>query len=145
MSKFVYKFDSIIRVKEILEKKILKEISDIEKEIEKLEKNKNLLIMKRKKLSDSISSGLINANDYKSAKTLHRSMGKEIISVEKKIEDWKNKKNMKIDELKERKKEKRVFETLKEHQYEEFVIESNREELKRLNEVAINNFNRKES
>lgn len=142
MSKFVYKFDTIIRVKEILEKKILKEIADIEKEIEKLEKNKNLIIMKRKKLADSISSGIIKANDYKSAKSLYRTMGKEIISIEKKIEDWQNKKKLKMEELKERKKEKHIFETLKEKQYEEFIIESNREELKQFNEIAINNFNR---
>jgi len=56
MAKFVYKYESILRIKEVLEKKILKEISEIEKEIEKLEEEKKKLITKRKILGDKISS-----------------------------------------------------------------------------------------
>ncbi|MEJ5350768.1 MAG: flagellar export protein FliJ [Melioribacteraceae bacterium] len=145
MSKFVYKYESILRIKEVLEKKILKEISEIEKEIERLETEKKKLITKRKVLGDKINSGKIKAIDYKSAKSLCKTLEKDISNLSRRIEDWKTKRQLKLDELLERKKEKKILEALKEKQYEEFLFESNREELKQLNEIAINNFNRKES
>jgi len=145
MAKFVYKYESILRIKEVLEKKILKEISEIEKEIEKLEEEKKKLITKRKILGDKISSGKIKAIDYKSAKSLCKTLEKDISNLGRRIEDWKTKKSQKLNELLERKKEKKILEALKEKQYEDFLFESNREELKQLNEIAINNFNRKES
>lgn len=144
MSKFVYKYDTILRVKEILEKKILKEISEIEREIEKLEKEKILLVTKRKNLADKISIGKIKVNDYKSAKAAIKTIERLIVSIEKKIEEWKEKKQKKLDELLEKKKERKIFETLKEKMYEDYLIEDNRNDLKQLNEIAINNFNRKE-
>ncbi len=145
MSKFVYKYESILRIKEVLEKKILKEISEIEKEIAKLEDEKIKLITKRKMLVEKINSGKIKAIDYKSAKSLCKTLEKDITNLGRKIEDWKTKKSQKMSELLERKKEKKILETLKEKQYEEFLFETNREELKQLNDIAINNFNRKES
>lgn len=144
MSKFVYRYDTVLRIKEVFEKKILKEISDIEKTIEKLEADKKKLITKKENLAQKITEGKIKVIDYKSAKSLCRTLEKEIVSIEKKIYEWQLKRKNKLDELIERKKEIQILETLKEKQYEEYLIDSNREELKQLNEIAINNFNRKE-
>lgn len=144
MSKFVYRYDTVLRIKEVFEKKILKEISDIEKTIEKLEADKKKLITKKENLAQKITEGKIKVIDYKSAKSLCKTLEKEIVSIEKKIYEWQLKRKSKLDELIERKKEIQILETLKEKQYEDYLIDSNREELKQLNEIAINNFNRKE-
>ncbi|MEG8945597.1 flagellar export protein FliJ [Rosettibacter firmus] len=144
MSKFIYRYDTVLRIKEVFEKKILKEISDIEKTIEKLEIDKKKLITKKEDLAQKITEGKIKVVDYKSAKSLCKTLEKEIAGVEKKIYEWQLKRKSKLDELIERKKEIQILEALKEKQYEEFLINSNREELKQLNEIAINNFNRKE-
>jgi flagellar biosynthesis chaperone FliJ len=45
-------------------------------------------------------------------------------------------------ELVEKKKERKVFETLKDSQLQEYLIDERRNELKELNEIAIRNFNR---
>lgn len=144
MKKFVFKFEPIIRIKEVLEKKIMKEISLIEKEIEQSISKEKLLVKKKSDLFDSINCGQIKIYEYKSAKSHIKTIEKEIFNYERKIEELKNRKELKREELIQKKKELKIFETLKENKKEEFLFESNREELKRLNEIAINNYIRKE-
>ncbi|MDQ7817307.1 MAG: flagellar FliJ family protein [Melioribacteraceae bacterium] len=143
MSKFIFKFDSIIRVKEVLEKKVLKEISLIEKEIENAHFKKNSLINKKRALFDSITSGHIKVFEFKSAKIHIKSIEKDIHNIEKKIKELENRKEQKKGELIQRKKELKIFETLKENKLEEFIFENSKEDLKIMNEIAINNFVRK--
>ncbi len=143
MSEFKYKFESILRIKNILEKKVLKEIASIELEISKAEDYKKKLIQKLKNLNDSTLKGKIKALEYQSLKAHCKLIEKEIESAERRILDLNNKKKLKYEELKERTKERRIIEKLKEKKYEEFMMESNRKELKYLDEIAINNFNRK--
>ncbi|MBI1938184.1 MAG: flagellar FliJ family protein [Ignavibacteriales bacterium] len=140
MQKFKFKYDAVIRVKEILEKKVLKEISLLDTAIEKLNDHKKSLEEKRKQLGVNAHGVKIKVLEYKSIKTLITSLEKEIFAIEKKIEDLKLKKEEKKQELYARKKEVKILETLKENQYQEFLSNSNREELKQLNEIAINNF-----
>lgn len=143
MSKFFFKFDPIIRVKEILGKKVLKEISLIEKEIENSHLKKNSLINKKSVLFDSITSGQIKVFEFKSAKIHIKSIEKEIHNIEKKIIDLESRKELKKTELIQKKKELKIFETLKENKLEEFLFENSREDLKIMNEIAINKFVRK--
>ncbi|AFN75363.1 flagellar export protein FliJ [Melioribacter roseus P3M-2] len=143
MSEFKYKFESILRIKNILEKKVLKEIAEINFEINKAEELKKNLIKKLKDLNETASKGKIKALEYKSVKAHCNLIEKEIEEAERKILDLMNKKKMKQEELKERTKERRILEKLKEKKYEEYIVESNRTELKQLDEIAINNFNRK--
>lgn len=140
MQKFKFKYDTVIRVKEILEKKVLKEISLLDAAIEKLNDHKKSLEEKRKQLGVNAHGAKIKVLEYKSIKTLMNSLEKEISTVDKKINDLKIKKEEKQKELYARKKEVKILETLKENQYQEFLSNSNREELKQLNEIAISNF-----
>lgn len=133
----------MIRVKEVLEKKVLKEISLIEKEIENSLSKKSSLIDKKRILYDSITCGQIKVFEFKSAKVHIKSIEKDIHNFEKKIKELENRKELKKNELIQRKKELKIFETLKENKLEEFLFENNREELKVMNEIAINNFVRK--
>ncbi len=144
MQKFEFKYDTILKIKEIFEKKILKEISDLEKEIDKLNNYKHKISDKKKKLAQKITQGKIKIIDYKSAKSLCKTLEKEISNIQKKIDELILLRRRKFDELLEKKKEKKIFETLKDRQYEEYLIETNRKDIKHLNEIAINNYNRKE-
>lgn len=144
MAKFIYKFDSIIRIKEVLEKKVLKEISLLEKEIEYTNMKITALIEHKSELHNKINAGLIKAYEYKSGKAHFKSIEREIYNLEKKSGELKQRKQNKLNELIQRKKEKKIFETLKEKKLEEFNIDYNRAEMKDLNEIAISNFVRKE-
>lgn len=143
MSKFIFKFDQIIRIKEVLEKKILKEISLIEREIQNSVIRKNLLTDKKRNLFESITSGQIRIIEFKSGIAHIKTIEKEISNIEKKIKELEHRKDQKQSELIQKKKELKTFETLKENKLEEFLFESNREELKQMNEIAISNFIRK--
>ncbi|MEW6193524.1 MAG: flagellar export protein FliJ [Bacteroidota bacterium] len=144
MKKFVFEFDSVIRIKEVFEKKVMKEISLIDKEIEQSVQKQKSLNEKKSELHKNINSGNIKVYEYRSAKSHIRILEKEVINYEKKIEELKSRKEQKRLELVQKKKELKIFETLKENKKEEFLFDYNREELKQLNELAINNFIRKE-
>ncbi len=144
MKKFVFEFDSVIRIKEVLEKKVMKEISLIDKEIVQSVQKQKSLVEKKSELHRNINSGSIKVYEYRSAKSHIKILEKEVINYEKKIEELKNRKEQKRIELVQKKKELKIFETLKENKKEEFLFDYNREELKQLNELAINNFIRKE-
>lgn len=145
MSKFIYKFEPVIRVKEVFEKKISKEIALIEKEIEQTIIKKNNIIGNMKELHLKINSGHIKVAEYKSSYAHLRNMEKEVNNLEKKIIELKQRKEVKLEELLQRKKEKKVFEKLKEIKLEEYSIDNNREDMVQLNEVAINNFIRRDT
>lgn len=143
MSKFIFKFDQIIRIKEVLEKKILKEISLIDREIKNSINRKNSLIDKKKNLYESITSGQIRIYEFKSASAHIKTIENDISNIDKKIMELEHRKAQKQSELIQKKKELKTFETLKENKMEEFLFDSNREELKQMNEIAISNFIRK--
>ncbi|HOI28427.1 MAG TPA: flagellar FliJ family protein [Melioribacteraceae bacterium] len=143
MSKFIFKFDQIIRIKVVLEKKILKEISLIDREIENSINKKKSFIDKKKNLYETITSGQIRIYEFKSASAHIKTIEKEISNIDKKIMELEHRKEQKQSELIQKKKELKTFETLKENKMEEFLFDSSREELKQMNEIAISNFIRK--
>lgn len=144
MAKFNFKFDNIIRIKEVLEKKIMKELALIDREIESSNAKKKLLIDKKKELFEAITSGQIKVYEFKSARMHIRHIERNIHNIEKKIKELEHRREQKNLELIQKKKELKIFETLKENKQEEFFFENNREELKQMNEIGISNFIRKE-
>ncbi|MFA7288889.1 MAG: flagellar export protein FliJ [Melioribacteraceae bacterium] len=145
MGKFKFKFDPIVRVKEIFEKNIMKDISIIEKEIYTVDRKIEDLKRNIKSLENEIGTGKISAINYKSSKLYVKQLEGQIDSFVKIIVDLKSKREIKFVELREKKKEIQILETLKENKKQEFMIDANREELKQLNEIAITNFVRKEN
>ncbi|MEW6507413.1 MAG: flagellar FliJ family protein [Bacteroidota bacterium] len=143
MAKFNFKFDHIIRIKKVLEKKILKEIFLIDREIENSKTKQNALLNKKRELFDTITSGQIKIYEVKCARMYIRNLEKDVHYLQKKIMELEHRKEKKQFELIQKKKELRTFETLKENKLEEFFFENNREELKQMNEMAISNFIRK--
>lgn len=142
MAKFKFKFDSVARIKEVFEKKIQKELFLIEKEIADLKNQQLLIESERIELRGEMEKKSLNVNEYKNLKNYDLNLQARIEAVEKIILQTVEKRNLKMEELIQKKKEIKTLEILKEHQQEQFLIESNRAEMKDINEIAINNFNR---
>ncbi len=141
MSKYKFKFQSIANVKEILEKKILREISIINKEIINRKNERDIFIEERKKVLKDILKHKLKTSDYQSIKKYDEQLKKEIVHIEKEIEACLKRKELKQKELLVKKKEIKAFEILKENDYSNFLIEERKTELKMLNDIAIVNYN----
>jgi flagellar FliJ protein len=141
MAKFRYKFDSVLNVKIIMEKKIQQELSLIEKEIKEFNHKRKIVIEERDRARQSMIEGKCKISEYISIKIFDTNLCKVIKSIEKKIETLNETKMIKQSELIEKKKERKVFETLKDSQFQEYLLEERRSELKELNEIAIRNYN----
>jgi len=143
MNNFKFKFEPVKRVKEALEKKTQKEIAVINLEINnKNDEINNIAEEKRKKkLMDIVT---ISAGDLMFNRVYQRQLDNQIDEKLKSIEDLNVKKNMKKDELVVRAKEKKIFLTLEEIHREIFTKEENDQDIKTINEIAIQKFARKE-
>ncbi len=140
MAKYKFKFESILRIKEVLEKKTKEEISIINLEIENLKKQKEFLIQERNKVLSKMTEQMLKVSDYQSIKMYDNHLEQELINIKKKIVEAYKTLEKKQKELIEKKKEVKSFEILKENDKENFLIEEKRRELKTLNEIAIRNF-----
>lgn len=140
MAKYKFKFEPILKVKEILEKRTKEEISRIYLEIDELKTQKENIIQERKKILNQMTENLSKVSDYQSMKMYDAHLEEEIIFIENKISDCYKRLERKQRELIDRKKEVKAFETLKENNEANFLVEERREELKTLNEIALRNF-----
>lgn len=142
MSKFNYRFASILNAKGILEKKIKEDISLINREISSLKSHLEIVLEERIKTQREMIERSLRVSEFQSAKMYHSLLDKQIHLIEKKIEQLRAKKEEKQIELIEKKKEVKAFEILKENQFESFTIDERRQELKDLNDIAIRNYSR---
>jgi flagellar protein FliJ len=140
MSKFKFRFESVLNVKDILEKKIQEEIFLIEREIQEYKDKRQIVINEREKTRRDMTSISLKASNYQSSKIYDSNLEKVIQSLERKIVQLYEKKKEKMNELVERKREHKIFEMLKENDNQNFQIEERRNELKELNEIAIRNY-----
>ncbi len=127
-------------MKEILEKKIKEEISLINKEILNLNLELKEMEEKRKKTQKQMIETSLKVAEFQSAKTYDSILEKQIVMIGKKIQQWEKKKEEKQRELTEKKKEIKAFETIRENQLNNFLIDERREELKAMNEIALRNY-----
>jgi flagellar protein FliJ len=141
MSKFKFRFESVLNVKDILEKKIQEEIYLIEKEIQEYKDKRQIVMNEREKVRKDMTSMALKASNYQSSKVYDSNLEKVIQSLERKIVQLYEKKKEKMNELVERKKEHKIFEMLKENDRQNFIVDENRNELRELNEIAIRNYN----
>jgi len=142
MAKFKYKFESVLNVKIIMEKKIQEEISVIEKEIKEYYNKRQVIIEERNRARNSLKGIHCRVSEYIGYKMFDVNLSKVIKTIDNTIEALNESKKSKQMELVEKKKERKVFEILKDSQLQEYLIDERRNELKELNEIAIRNFNR---
>ena len=140
MAKFIYKFESIKKVKEALEKKAQKEVSEIELEIEKQQREYSRIddIEIRSRNSSMKKDVLVAEIKFKKNYELY--LNKQKSAVMKKIQVLEEKKKAKLNELIQKSKEHKIFNSLEESYHENFNNEQNRAELKFINELAIQKF-----
>ncbi len=141
MAKYKFRFQSILSVKEIMEKKIQEEISVINMEIENWKKKLLVLSEEKAKVINKISEGSAKVSEYQSMKMYVSHIENKIDQANKEIANCIKRRELKQKELIEKKKEIKSFETLKENDYQNYLTEERKNELKMLNEVALRNFN----
>lgn len=145
MAKYKFKFQSIMNVKEMLEKKIQEEISRINKEIDDLSFELKHLTNEKKRVAIQMLEKSTIVSDFQSMKMYSSHLQQQMEAVERKIEVCSKKRDEKQKELVERKKEIKSLEIIKENDYLNYLSEERKNELKALNEVALRNFNGEQS
>ena len=140
MAKFIYKFESIKKVKEVLEKKAQKEVSEIELEIDKQQKEYNQIDDKEIRSRRSAMKKDVSVAEIKFKKNYEMYLSKQKMTVMNKILVLEDKKKVKLDELIQKSKEHKIFNSLEESYHENFEREQNRADLKSIDELATQKF-----
>lgn len=142
MKKYKFQFESIRKIKEMLEKKAQKEVAEIEHEIEKAKKEYARLEEEKNKILNTSktsykASELQFRNDYREL------MDKKLETTQRYIEELYIKRDEKMQDLVQKSKEHKIFDTLDDNEKEKFILEQNKIEAIDIDEIAISKFIRK--
>ena len=120
MSKFVYKFQSIQKVKESLQKKVQKEMALLDLEIEKLENEFNTVSNEEVESKKKILNKDVLVGEIKFRKNYELCLDRKKITILEKINKLNKKKEIKRLELIQKSKEHKIFDSLEEIYHENF-------------------------
>jgi flagellar FliJ protein len=140
MSKFNYKFHTLQKVKDSLQKKVQKEIALLDLEIEKLDDEFNSISIEEIESKKKIMKKDVLAGEIKFRKNYELCLDRKKIMILEKIEKLNKKKEIKLTELIQKSKEHKIFDSLEEVYHENFIKEENRSELKFIDELATQKF-----
>ncbi|MDR3628211.1 MAG: flagellar FliJ family protein [Ignavibacteriaceae bacterium] len=140
MSKFVYKFHAIQQVKEILQKKVQKEIAIIELEIEGLKNQFDIISEEALESKRSFTKKEVSVGEIKFRKNYELCLERKKAMILENIEKLNKKKEIKLSELVQKSKEQKIFDSLEEVYHDNFNKEQNRSELKFIDELATQKF-----
>ena len=140
MPKFIYKFHSIQKVKESLQKKVQKEIALLDLEIEKLENEFNTVSNEEIESKRNFLKRDVLVGEIKFRKNYELCLDRKKSIILGKIEKLNKKKEVKVVELIQKSKEHKIFDSLEEVYEENFKKEENRSELKFIDELATQKF-----
>ncbi len=141
MAKFIFKLDSVKRVKENYEKKAKRELAVINNYINDHQKIRQKLIEEVNSLRNSVKPKM-TASELKFLGGYKNSLKNRIKNEESELNRLEQEKKRKISEVMQRSKEKKILNQLEEHQLDEFIKAENKSELKNFDEIAIQNFSR---
>ncbi len=141
---FKYKFESIKKIKESLEKKAQKEVALVDLQIDQVK-------LEMEKLDNIFKALRINVREHRTMKAaeIHHIAKYEdyLVSeqklLEKKIEDLEKLRTAKFEELQAKQKEHKMFEIMKEKHFAVYTLESNRLEQISIDEIASQKFSRR--
>jgi flagellar export protein FliJ len=139
MNKFVYRFETVKNVKEKLEKKVQRELAVLEAQIEICKKDFNILLEEESR-NKSEGKRRTKISEINFTKGYELYMEKRKNAVLNRINELNNQKENKINELVQKSKEHKIFDTLEEKHREIFYEEQNKEEAGVINEIAIQRF-----
>lgn len=143
MAKFLYKFRTVKKIKEILEKQAQKELAETQAKIDlvllEIEQVKEL---KAKSKADKEKSGKIKISDLQFMENFTSSLDDTVKALYQEVDNLSKVKEQKFQKLIERAKDSKVFQKLEEKYKEEFLIELNRLEQKEMDEIALRKFSK---
>lgn len=144
MGKFQFKYHTVKNVKDLLEKKVQKEVSAIENQI-----------LDYKEQYDSYMESLADCKnsrhnvkkifEIKIIEDHQKFLSEQIYQIENKIKLLESKKDEKLSELTEKNKEKKIFETLEESAFNNFIYEEMLKEEKILDDFSSQKIARERS
>lgn len=140
MSKFVYKFQAIQKVKEVLQKKVQKEIALIELEIEGLKNQYDRISEEALESKRGFVKKDVFIGEIKFRKNYELCLERKKTTILENIEKLNKKKEIKLSELVQKSKEQKIFDSLEEVYHDNFDKEQNRSELKFIDELATQKF-----
>ncbi len=137
MAKFKFRLQSVIKVKEIKEKKVQRELAAIKKRIlQEQARLEDLQGEQDKLMSSSPLNGKIRAADIVVHQDYIRKISDEIHFGSAKLENLSHSETKKIDEVLDAKKDREIVERLREKRFEEFKQEADRKEQILIDAVA---------
>jgi len=144
VAKFIYKYESVKKVKESLEKKAQKEVASIDLKIEKV-KNEILEVdEKRKQISLSgEENDIVKASELHSKIYYAKYLEEHKKSLLEKLGKLELEKKTLLDELVKKSKEHKIFKTLEEKHLQNFITEENKNDQIRMDDISVQKFVRK--
>jgi flagellar export protein FliJ len=141
MSKFNYKYESIKNVKKNLEKKSQKELAAIDVKIEKV--NKDIRELERKKnqiIINEASNKTIKISEIHSKINYENYLNEMINMHQKMLNIYKDERKEKLEVLVAKSKEHKIFKTLEEKTYQEFIFEDNKLLQNQLDDISVQKY-----
>ncbi|MGD8777607.1 MAG: flagellar export protein FliJ [Ignavibacteria bacterium] len=141
MAKFKYKFENIHRIKKTIEKKVQREVAEIELEIDRrLAEVKNLLAEKQEKKIELKNKKSLKVSELQFHEQFFLTIDKKVELINDDIVKLKKDKEIKMNELVEKSKETKMFEKLEEKHFEIFQKEENKLEQVEMDDIATKKF-----
>jgi flagellar export protein FliJ len=139
MAKFLYKFDSIKKSKDLLEKKVQKELAEIDLEIERCSDEFTKIENKKEQSCKNIQL-CKKISELKQLDNYRNELLRQMEQIHNQINLLTLRRENKLNELVKKSQESKMFKRLEEVQYEEFVKEENQKEDKFESEIATQKF-----
>jgi len=140
MSKFNYRFESIKKIKDSLEKKAAKELAEIDAFIERQRQEYNQVVERGNNTKRDISHEKLSSFELKFIKGYEEDLKQQLLLIKLKINQLELKKDEKMTELVQKSKENKMFGTLKENHLEIFQLNENKIEMDSINEMATQKY-----
>lgn len=143
MANFKYKFESVKNAKKTIEKKVQKELMEIEFKIQKLnDEIKNLITRKETYSLEIKNRNNLKVRDLYFYQDYENFLDAKIKKKRKKVVKLLEEKKTKIEELIQKTKETKMFEKLEEIYKLEYIKEQKKLEQKESDEIAAKKFGR---
>ncbi|HPI36419.1 MAG TPA: flagellar export protein FliJ [Ignavibacteriaceae bacterium] len=137
MAKFKFKFDSVNKVKQNLEKKVKRELAIVNMEINNISLEIEQLYKEKEKVRQgAFNNSRIRANELQAQLNYENFVDELIKSKKEKKAEKEIEKGKIIEELAMKKKEVKIFDSLKDKHYQNYLVEENKAELSLLDDIA---------
>jgi len=139
MSKFNYKFETVRKIKESLEKKAQKEVAEIDLVIGKHKDELQSIMVEEEEHRKKFSKN-IRIAELKAQKGYLVTLEKKMQNIQLQIDALYLQREKKVSELIQKSKEHKIFDSLEEIYHDQFNEEEKRLDMVQVNETATQRF-----